>query len=219
MLSCGWGLSTAAPALRSLVPVWSSLPEFPGMLNLTSALRPLAETSDAAPELSGERISAADLGRARRPTATCCVACRISGSAANVRPGARAWISTLSAGGEEATFSRFRVRSACPDWPASYCCTFLAGIIWPPTKTAATRKSQPSTAVLRCRALQPAIRSTTGGRERGRGGCRAACSGGAKTDERSMENLNLVVGCTAGVVGCAACEDSLVQPGLPRASC
>src|SRR6516164_7942352 len=38
----------------------------------------------------------------------------------------------------------------------------------PPTKTRATRASQPNTAVLRCRTLHPAIRSTNGARRRGR---------------------------------------------------
>ena len=115
--------------------------------------------------LSGERISVAERGRARRAATASRVACRSSGSPANVRPGARDWISTLSAGGK-VTFSRFRVCSARPDWPESYDGTFVAETTCPPAKTAATRSSHPITAVLRCVALHPAMRSTTGPRGR-----------------------------------------------------
>ena len=118
------------------------------MLNVTSALRPLAEMSEAPPLLSGERMSAAACGRPRSAVTTCRVACRSCASVAKVAPGARDWISTFSAGGN-VTFSRFSVCSARPDWPASYDCTFVPEIMCVPMNTAITRRNQPSTAVLR----------------------------------------------------------------------
>ena len=141
------------------------------MLNVTSALRPLAEISEAPPLLSGERMSAAACGRPRS------AGDHLPGRLPQLRVGgegcaaaSRDWISTLSAGGN-VTFSRFSVCSARPDWPASYDCTFVPGIMCVPMNTATTRRNQPSTAVLRCRALQPAIRSTIGGLVRVTGAC------------------------------------------------
>jgi hypothetical protein len=115
--------------------MWSG---FPRIVNVTRALRPSAEISALPPGPNGDLTPCAVPGRARRTAAICRVACRSCGSDAIVRPGSRAWISTLSAGGE-ITLSRCRTCSPCPDWPTSYDGTLLAGSICPPTKTAATR--------------------------------------------------------------------------------
>jgi len=82
MSRSGWWAAAAATAFRSGTTVWSSLLELPGTLNVTSALRPLAEMSDAPPLLSGERMPSAACGRLRSAATTCWVACRSSGSVA-----------------------------------------------------------------------------------------------------------------------------------------
>src|SRR4029077_10489260 len=95
----------------------------------------------------------------------------MAGSAAKVAPGAVAWISTFSV--DALRFAGaywFSTRSACPAWPELYAGRFLEPSAWPTMKMAATRSSQPKTAVLWCAALQPATRSVTLGRGGG-GSC------------------------------------------------
>src|SRR5215471_18678121 len=212
-----WRAWAAATAFRSGTTAWSMVPEFPGMVNVTRTLRPSAETSDLFPGLSGERMSTAARGRSRRAAATWLVAWRSSGSAAKVRPGDRDWISTLSAGGE-VTFSRFRVCSACPDWPASYDGTFVDETKRPPTKTAATRSSQPITAVFRCVALHPAMRSTTAPRGRS-AGCSAVSGRAELNDWRMVPSLTDAALLLSTGTKCRALLTAGGQPGSPLTGC
>src|SRR6202035_2757738 len=83
----------------------------------------------------------------------------------------------------------------------------------PITTAPATRSSQPISAVLRCRALQPAIRSTAGARLR-RGGPVAVSSACRSTDGLSMRGLTgfVAVGIWTWVMrpsrrGCVAGSD------------
>ena len=87
----------------------------PGTLKVTSALRPLAETSAWPPGCSGERIPAAAPGSRDNEAVTWLTAWRIAGSVANVCPGPRSWISTASVVGA-VTPRCCRVCSACPAW-------------------------------------------------------------------------------------------------------
>src|SRR5262245_48576209 len=104
----------------------------------------------------------------------------MAGSVANVAPGVLAWISTVSADAFSCPGANWcSVRSACPACPVLYCGRFFEPSAWPSMKMAATRSSQPNTAVLRCAALQPATRSVRLGRSRRRpGGGSCASSGG-----------------------------------------
>src|SRR5262249_17363549 len=122
----------------------------------------------------------------------------------------------LSAAGE-VTFSRFSVCSACPDWPASYDGTFVDETMCPPTKTAATRSSQPITAVLRCVALHPAMRSTTGP-----WGRRAGSSVSGRTelnDWRMVPSLTDAALLLSTGTKCRALLTAGGQPGSPFTGC
>ena len=110
--------------------------------------------------------------------ATWDAAWRMAGSVAKVAPGAVAWISTFSVDALSCAGAYWcSTRSACPAWPELYSGRFLEPSAWPAMKMAATRSSQPKTAVLRCAALQPATRSVRLGRSRrrpGGGSCSSA---------------------------------------------
>ena len=176
MCSRGFPAAAAATARCAGSAAWSTFAELPGTVKVTSALRPSADTRPRGaapgrpapgwPAPSGDRMSPAECGSAASTAVTCRTARRIAGSVRSVPawPG-RSAISTLSTGGA-LTPSRCRVRSAWPDEPGSYCGRFFIPSSWPPTKAVTTRASQPRTAVLRYRALHPAIRSTTGARPR-----------------------------------------------------
>src|ERR1700751_730331 len=102
----------------------------------------------------------------------------MAGSVAKVAPGAVGWISTFSGNALSCAGAYWcSTRSACPAWPGLYSGRFLEPSAWPAMKMAATRSSQPKTAVLRCAALQPATRSVRLGRSRrwpGGGSCSSA---------------------------------------------
>src|SRR5215472_3072632 len=103
----------------------------------------------------------------------------MAGSVAKVAPGAVAWISTFSVDALSCAGAYwFSTRSACPAWPGLYAGRFLEPSAWPPMKRAATRSSQPKTAVFRCAALQPATRSVRLGRSRRCPGGSCASPGG-----------------------------------------
>ena len=125
------------------------------------ALRPSGETRLAPPGPSGDAMSLAARGSRSSAATTAPAACRIAGSAANLWPARRAWISTLSEGGVT-TPSWCRTRSACPAWPGSYCGRLCEPSSWPTTKATPRNSSQPPTTAFRCRALQQAMRSTSG---------------------------------------------------------
>ena len=163
MRRSGWRACTVATAFWSAVAAWLTSATLPGTWKVTRALRSSFETSDCPPADSGLRMPAADFGRADSAAATSRAACRMLALFANVTPGARAWISTLSAKALYcAGATWFWTRSACPACPASYCGRFPEPIAWPAMKMAAISSSQPKTAVLRCLALHPATRSVTG---------------------------------------------------------
>ena len=164
----GWRACTPATARSAGTTVWSSWLTWPGTVKVTRALRPSAETSPVWPAPNGVAMSRAECGTAASAAATCWAARRMAGSARYVRPGPplpRGWISTYSCGGVVKP-SRCRVCSATPDWPASLDGRFFDGNWWHATKMTATSRNQPNTTVFRCRALHPAIRSTTGARDR-----------------------------------------------------
>ena len=120
-------------------------------------------------------MCAAYCGMVASAAATWDAAVRMAGSVAKVAPGAAAWISTFSVDALSCADAYWcSTRSACPAWPALYSGRFLEPSAWPAMKMAATRSSQPKTAVLRCAALQPATRSVRLGRRDGPGG--GSCS-------------------------------------------
>ncbi len=174
----GYRACTAATAARSAATVVSAWACGPATRNVTSALRPSGETSVAPPGPSGEAMSSAARGRRASAVATARAACRICGSRANVAarlprpPGPRAWISTLSAGGVT-TPRRCRICSPCPAGPGSYWGRLCVPRTWPARKARPRNSSHPPTTAVRCRALQQAIRSTTGPPPADC--CRAAC--------------------------------------------
>src|SRR6266567_1608969 len=116
-------------------------------------------------------MCAAYCGMVASAAATWDDAWRMAGSVAKVAPGAVGWISTFSVDALSCAGAYWRsTRSACPAWPELYSGRFLEPSAWPAMKMAATRSSQPKTAVLRCAALQPATRSVRLGRSRRRPG-------------------------------------------------
>ncbi|MGH3069220.1 MAG: hypothetical protein ACRDNT_22765 [Streptosporangiaceae bacterium] len=87
-------------------------------VKVTRAERPSAETRDAPPGPSGERMSRAAPGRRPSAAVTGPAAWRSCGSLAKLAPAARAWISTSSLGGVP-TSGWFSTRLARPAWPGS----------------------------------------------------------------------------------------------------
>src|SRR5215470_7642778 len=160
MRRSGCRACTPATACWSAVAAWSRSGTVPGTWNVTRALCPSLDTSDCPPPDSGVLMPVAYCGSAASAAATWDVACRMAGSVAKVAPGALAWISTVSVDAWNcAGATLFSTRSAWPDWPGSYCGRFLVPSAWPAIKSAATRSSQPNTAVFRCLVLHPATRS------------------------------------------------------------
>ena len=126
----GWLACTEATADSAGVTAVVTSAAGPGTVKVTSALRPLAETSAWPPGLSGELIPVAAAGSRDSAATTWLTAWRIAGSVANVAPGVRAWISTSSDVGV-ATPRCCRVCSACPAWPRSFCGRLGAPSSWP----------------------------------------------------------------------------------------
>ena len=174
---CGPATSKVTSALCPLAessPAWPAAPAPAPAPASAPADRPAARLAPvpagrcALTVPAGDRLGAvtsmAAPGSRSRAAVTWRTAWRICGSLARVspaEPGPRGWMSTLSDGGV-VTPSWASTRSAWPAWPGSYCGTLLVPSRCPATKATATRPSQPVTAVFACRALQPAIRSTTG---------------------------------------------------------
>ena len=117
----GYLACTEATADSAGVTAVVTPPDGPGTLKVTSAVRPLAETSACPPGLSGDLIPVAAPGSRDSSVTTWLTAWRIAGSVPYVIPGVRAWISTASAVGG-LTPRCCRVCSAWPAWPRLFCC-------------------------------------------------------------------------------------------------
>ena len=189
----------------------------PGTSNVTRALRPSLDTSDCPLAGSGALMPAAYFGWADSAAATWPTACRIPGSELNVTPGVLAWISTDSGLGWNCAGAAWSsTRSACPDCPGSYCGRFAEPIACAAMKTPTTSSSQPKTAVLRCRALQPATHSVGCGGPAGRSpACRQQVAGGARTEVAFREYWTVRLAHRIpflGESGCYRCEQAVAYP-------